>query len=178
MSSQNYTYAEHRFRFAAWAAARAAMRGFSFKNEDACPALKEIGLDKISGNDYWLLEIDDYDIQHAIWRNKLCNHWENKKNTSMSHGRAAKFINVFIKTLMPQNMNTICPNLQKRWCEIHPPIDSIILENMSKCNFGNSNIDWKSYTWTKLDSKQYQELIDNIRKDEPCLWKIERFWTL
>ena len=176
MTGQKHLYAEHRFRFAAWAAARAIQQptkdGFSFKTKEAPDIFKAICFDKIAGKDDWLLKIDDFDTQHAAWRDKLVKH---KKG--MTHGRAAKLINVFIKTLMPSDMSKVSDELQERWSKVHPPIDRIMLKNMNmkKCKFGNIN--WEVYLpWTQLKSCEYQELIDNIRQHEPCLWKIERFW--
>ena len=177
MTEQDYTYAKHRFRFAAWAAAQAIQQptrdGFGFKNKEATPLFEAIGFDKIAGKDDWLLEIDDFDARHTIWRNEVYKRLENKKG--MSHGRAAKLINIFIKALMPSDMDSISSELQERWCKVHPPIDSILLGNMDEVEFGGKK-DWGKVPWTKLNPDQYEELIGNIRQYEPCLWKIERLW--
>ena len=210
---QYYTYAEHRFRFAAWAAIGAVKRNMSspVRKTNGKPAegeltniiidiFEEIGFYEIAGKDNWLLKIKDFDIQHASWRKRIRELAKEKRishgtsikkekreiggylreKESMSHGLAAKLINIFIKTLMPPDLYSVSPELQKRWCKVHPPIDGILLRKMDTCGFGNGNVNWvKQYhPWTKLTSCQYQELIDNIRyHDKPnCLWKIERFW--
>ena len=95
----------------------------------------------------------------------------------MSHGQAAKLINIFIKALMPSDMDSISSELQERWGKVHPPIDSILLGNMDEVEFGGKK-DWGKVPWTKLNPDQYEELIGNIiYHDKPNpLWKIERFW--
>ena len=148
-------------------------RGFSFKTKEGPDIFEAIGFDKIAGKDDWLLEIDGFDAQHKIWRDQLYKCLEDRKG--MSHGRAAKLINVFIKALMPSDMSKVSDELRERWGEVHPPIDRIMLEAMDSKEFGGKK-DWGKVPWTKLKCKQYQELIDNIRQHEPCLWKIERFW--
>ena len=212
MSKHDYTYAEHRFNFVAWAAIGAVKRNMSspVRKTNGKPAegeltniimgiFEEIGFREIAGKDNGLLmKNKDFDIQHASWRECICKLAKDKKishgtsikkdkretgnylreKESMSHGLAAKLINIFIKALMPSDMDSISSELQERWCKVHPPIDSILLNGMDECGFGNGNVNWvKQYApWTKLTSCEYQELIDNIRQYEPCLWKIERFW--
>ena len=96
----------------------------------------------------------------------------------MSHGQAAKLINVFVKALMPSNIYSVSSEIKEYWCRIvHPPIDSILLKNMQDENFGNLNIRWNTkYTWTKLNPNEYEFIIKAIKDNEPCLWKIERLW--
>ena len=161
MTKQEYTYAEHRFRFAAWAAIGAVKRNMSApvsKNGKAASGeltnividiFKKIGFCKIAGKDNWLLEIEDFDIQHASWRKDICGFAQKKgishgksidkdprkkgdilrEKEGMSHGQAAKLINVFIKALMPSDMYSISSELRDHWGEVHPPIDSILLKN-------------------------------------------------
>ena len=182
MTKHDYTYAKHRFRFAAWAAAQAIQQptrdGFGFKNKEATPLFEAIGFDKIAGKDDWLLEIDDFDAHHTIWRDGVYKRLENKKG--MSHGRAAKLINIFVKALMPSDMDTISDELQERWCEVHLPIDRGMLKEMDNCGFGNGNVHWvEQYEpWTQLTSCEYQCLINDMKVYEPCLWRVERFWKL
>ena len=180
MIEHDYTYVEHRFRFAAWAATRAIQAGSAikgFKVKDAQDILEEIGLDKIAGKDYWLLEIDDFDAQHTAWRKSISDSAKKKGFDRMTHGRAAKLINVFIKVLMPSDMYSISPELRERWGKVHPPIDRNMLKKMDEKGFGGKK-DWGKVGWQKLNCCEYQCLIDNIRKHEPCFWKIERFWKL
>ena len=37
---------------------------------------------------------------------------------------------------------------------------------------------WGKYKWSKMDSEQYQEVIDGIKKLnlEDGLWSIEKYW--
>ena len=191
---QYYTYAEHRFRFAAWAAARAVKKLSAKKSTKNLTTIlldilrdKKIGFREISGKDNWLLEVDAFDIQHACWRNRICKLANKKQIThtdlngkGMSHGQAAKLINVFIKTLMPSDMYNIPPELRECWSKVHPPVDRDMLKEMDNCGFGNGNVHWvEEYEpWTQLTSCEYEKLINDIRLYEPCLWKTERFWKL
>ncbi len=218
MTEQEYTYAEHRFRFATWAATR-AMKKLSApppKKQGKLTGiltdiLREVLFDKITGKDDWQLEdeilgddwilrIEYSDSKHASWRKRICELAKEKeithtdlKGEAMSHGQAAKLINVFIKALMPLDMDTVSDELRTFWCTVHPPIDSIMLGNMDKCiqcnppktdkcecEFGCRFVEhakkWKSYTWTQLGPCDYENLIRNIKEHEPCLWKIENFW--
>ena len=227
MTKKEYSYAEHRFRFAAWAAARAVInQHISYPPAQELPYLKrpgalrntlvailrEVLFNRIAGEkdwqlkdevleDNWLLKIGDFDTQHKKWRNRICecakeegiNHGGKKsKKRGMSHGQAAKLINIFIKALMPSDMDTISSERKKLWCEVHPPIDSILLKGMDECNqcpppkAGECKCGsgcrfvkkekWQDYKWTKLGPCDYENLIKNIREHEPCLWKIERYW--
>lgn len=197
MTEQEYTYAEHRFRFAAWAAARAVKKLSAEKSDKKLTTIltdilrkvffdkepKEQLKDEELGND-WILKIGYSDDKHACWRKHICKLSEEKeithtdpKERTMSHGQAAKLINVFIKSLMPSDMYSISPELKERWDRVHPPIDRILLTNMDKERFGGKK-DWGKVAWTQLKSSEYQRLIDNIKKHEPCLWKIERFWKV
>lgn len=233
MTKQEYTYAEHRFRFAAWAAARAVIpNSISYPPKKKLPylersgalrkvlvnILREVFFDKITGKDNWqledeilednwLLKISNFEIQHKEWRNRICElakgrdifHGDNTKpkEKGMSHGQAAKLINVFIKALMPSDMDTISSERKKLWCEVHPPIDSILLKGMDdpcnqcpppkvgecKCGYGCRFVKetkWEGYKWTQLGPCDYENLIENIKnitkRHKICLWEIERFW--
>ena len=202
--NEQYPYAEHRFRFAAWAAARAVKKlsvPSSKKPNKLTGILTDILREALFGKragegdwqlkdeilgDDWILRIEYSDTKHASWRKHICELATKKgiihvdpKETIMSHGQAAKLINIFIKALMPSDMSKVSDELQKLWGEVHPPIDRIMLEAMDSKEFGGKK-DWGKVPWTKLKCKQYQELIDNIRyhdKPKPS-WKTERFWKL
>ena len=203
MTKKEYSYAEHRFRFAAWAAARAVKKLSAEKSKEKLTTiltdiLRETFFDKRTGEgnwqlkdevleDSWLLKISDFDTRHQEWRDCIRQRAEEKGIThtdiageAMSHGQAAKLINVFIKALMPSDMDKVSDERKKLWGKVHPPIDSILLRKMDKCGFGNGNVKWvKQYgPWTQLTPYKYEKLINDIRLYEPCLWKTERFWKL
>jgi hypothetical protein len=63
----------------------------------------------------------------------------------------------------------------------HPPIDSILLGNLSKSvgQPAGERIRWSSAKWTKLSGEDYALLVKSLRRvagDEP-MWKLERYWS-
>ena len=98
-------------------------------------------------------------------------------NLKMTHGVAAKLINLYLKCRF------VCGGFHDhpRVRNLHPPIDSVMLKALAKANVGGFETDWKKLQdqkWSKLNSTQYEKAIQLIRhcmKDQP-LWKIEEYW--
>ena len=185
-----YIYAEHRFRFAAWAAGSAVTQiGFSFKVKDAHDILEATGFRGLAEEGAkWLPEPEKFDEKHCDWRISI----RREAKQELSHGRAAKLINVFLKALMPPDLENLPAGHKEKWCAAHPPIDRILLENMKKDGVGASDF-WSSLpgspppAWTQFESKDYQKVIDLVRENEKSclglgssglapLWKVERYW--
>jgi len=175
----SFTIEKNRHIFACWAASRAA--GVSplcrFKVEKG----KEI-LDKVFGEDGQKALDDslknnekDFDKYHRELRQDIIitEIVKMKSGELMSHGVAAKLINLYFKTIY------ICGNYKndEGIKFIHPPIDSLLLESLKKNEENNKEL-WGKYKWSKMDSEQYQEVIDGIRKLnlEDGLWSIEKYW--
>jgi hypothetical protein len=64
---------------------------------------------------------------------------------------------------------------------IHPPIDSILLDELYKQNVGNLRDEWnlvRKIRWSKLNSDQYERVINAIKRVVPNggLWRIEQYW--
>jgi hypothetical protein len=98
-----------------------------------------------------------------------------KTRAEISHGRAAKLINVYLKAAA-----FVCGGYHEhpKVTSLHPLTDRLLLQRMSSERFGERD-DWKDFSWTKLNSEDYQGLIDRIRtasRGQP-LWKIECFWA-
>ena len=193
-SPKCYTYAEHRFRFAAWAAGSAVTQiGFSFKVKDAHDILEATGFRGLAEEGVeWLPEPANFDVQHRDWRRSIRREAKQNKIQGLSHGRAAKLINVFLKALMPPDLENLPAGHKEKWCTVHPPIDRILLANMKKDGVGCPDF-WSSLpgssfpAWTQFGSEDYQKVIDLIREnEESCLglgsngpvplWKVERYW--
>ena len=227
--AKDYTYAEHRFRFAAWAAGNAAVRGLSLKsakdkfkakdNEGVAFAvayrmLKKAGLCGIAEKGAeGLPDPEDFDKKHRAWCEKV--HKEaadleiktvpaDKNDRYWSDGRSAKLINVFLKALMPADIEDegFSAEGKAKWYAVHPPIDRMVLGGMNDSKrkkeerFGYRykgiwvtlpGTKGKSYyipTWQKFEYKDYQKVICMIRcnlldcgETSPLpLWKNERFF--
>ncbi len=65
----------------------------------------------------------------------------------------------------------------------HPPIDNILLRNLSRCSELKSEHKpaWRKVAWTRLENDAYYELITQLRgalnENDPW-WKLEEHWTV
>jgi hypothetical protein len=94
-----------------------------------------------------------------------------------THGIAAKLINIYLKGIFVCGGHAAHPNVEA----IHPPIDSLLLEELYKNNVGGLKKEWtiaRKIRWSKFDSNQYEYVINLIRmtSNGSPLWKIESFW--
>jgi hypothetical protein len=169
----SYSEYEHRHNFFIWAAARAAQRGFT-NVEMLRDALEQSRIEEFVKSG----ELKgSFDENHKLWCASICDYLNEKGIQNVSYGRAAKLVNVYLKGMV------VIGDLQSELARIiHPPIDRILLKNLSK----NGNFDrkmkdkFKSSNWTQLNEVEYFELVDSFRlfiKNEP-FWKIEEFWTV
>lgn len=115
---------------------------------------------------------EQIDQEHRLWRDKMIS----ASDGFLSHGHAAKFINVYLKTRFVVGQ----PPSQARDL-LHPPIDRLLLTKLRKLNFGGENAAWLKYkhvAWSKLTSDEYESLIAAFRKDlsGAPLWSIETHW--
>ena len=142
----------------------------------------------------WLPDPKDFDAEHRKWCETICEEAKScGVQKEMSHGIAAKLINVFIKTLMPPDLETLPAGIKAKWYAVHPPVDRKVLQNM-KTKVGDPKF-WSSLpgrqgpSWREFNAENYQGVIDLIRKDlckrlklhpdAPVpLWMNERFWIL
>ena len=183
-----YTYEKHRFRFAAWAAGNATRRGISLTAKDAHNILKATDFSGLAKKGVeWLPDPEDFDAKHRIWCEKICKKAKLLEISGWSHGRSAKLINVFIKDLMPPNLEFLPAEEKAKWYAVHPPIDRKVLENMKEEKVGGPAF-WSPFpAWTTFEANEYQSLIDMIREDlrtrlvlapgDPVpLWKNEQHW--
>lgn len=180
----SYGICEHKHKFAVWAAG-SAVRGLSVRSakhliEDAGLKLLECNPDNLPGPDD--KSIDD---QHRGWREAMVKEAQakgiqfNRKNGlhPFTHGYAAKLINIYLKTVFVCGGHEKHPNVEG----IHPPIDSELLNGLSKCKSVTNPDFWKEADirgWTSYDSDYYEKVIQAIRNqlgNEP-LWKIEKCW--
>lgn len=184
--NNEYNIEEHRHRFAAWAAGRAAhirprkrsatvgsITSFTVKTAKELleAALCESGLVSLADLPLAAKEMDG---AHRAWRTKMV-HEAKGNSISMSHGVAAKLINVYMKARFVSSS----PEEEKRVAILHPPIDSLLLKNLGADNFGGEGAFWKKQVWSKLDSDAYEAIIEKIRNNlgQQPMWTIERYWV-
>ena len=97
--------------------------------------------------------------------------------------RAAKLVAIYLKSMI------VCgPDAGSKLAHIaHPPIDSILLknisENINKYDKFRCLRDGKigKLSWTKLNEKQYFDLINTFRRflnGSTPFWHLEKFWTI
>lgn len=175
--ASDYCLAEHKHRFAAWAASRAArVKRFSLKVSVGKALLDEIGLSAFVEDPDRLPNADAMDAVHADWRDRV-KRSASKRFPDCTHGTSAKLINVYLKTVF------VCGGFHAhpKVALLHPPIDRLLLAELAKQDVGGHKRFWQSMHkqgWSSFTSEQYQEVIDYIRlvmKGRP-LWEIERYW--
>lgn len=168
----DYDHSEHAHRFAAWAAGRAASTptlrlkvGDCQKWVEAVPELR-----KCAGSIDELPNAESFDAAHRQWRGKLIKQAQNQ---AMTHGIAAKIINIYLKAAVSHWRDQDNPKVKA----MHPPIDRLLLKALrDECPaiWQGQNLSWSTF-----DEEQYVDVINRVKRtvgtDEP-LWKIERYW--
>ncbi|MFZ0254059.1 MAG: hypothetical protein WAN46_00075, partial [Gammaproteobacteria bacterium] len=121
-----YSIDEHRHRFAAWAAGRAAsVKGCRFTVKKAKDILESVGLRALVSTPKNLPYPECFDAEHRAWRQKII---ERAGEPRFTHGIAAKLINVYLKSAF------VCGGYHEhpRVRAIHPPIDGLLLRELSE----------------------------------------------
>jgi hypothetical protein len=117
----------------------------------------------------------EFDQQHALWRRDVLSR-ASDQHLNMTHGVAAKLINVYLKAVFVCGGHDDHPKVKA----IHPPIDRLLLESLARCPKTRDITEWKSFhPWTRLDSNRYEALINLVRRALPNgepLGKIEEYW--
>lgn len=170
-----YSIEEHRHRFAAWAAGRAAsVNGCRFPVEEAKGILERTGMNTFIFHPEHLPLPHDIDSIHREWRRKVI---EAAHGYPFTHGVAAKLINIYLKAAF------VCGGSHDddRVRALHPPIDSVLLEELYRRNIDNRKSVWdeaRRIRWSNFTSDQYEKVIRNIREamKGAALWEVERYW--
>lgn len=172
-----YTTEEHKHRFSAWAAGRAAsVKSCRFSVEQAKTILESVGLDRLLADPNNLPSPQETDANHRKWRDDTIIAAGNLGIT-FTHGVAAKLINIHLKAGFVCGGHHDHVNVQA----LHPPIDSVLLDEFSAQNIGGHRRAWneaRRIRWSNFDSQQYETVIHNIRMSMPnqALWEVERYW--
>ena len=113
-----YTIEEHKHRFAAWAASRAAsVKGCRFSVEQGKAILERVQLNRLLPSPDNLPAPKSFDEVHREWRNQVISAAQ-ELGLEFTHGVAAKLINVYFKAAF------VCGGYHNhvRVKAIHPPI--------------------------------------------------------
>ncbi len=173
----SYSIEQHKHRFSAWAAGRAAnVKGCRFSVEQAKAIIEAVALERLLTSPDELPLPSDIDSVHALWRAQVITE-SAALGLTFTHGIAAKLINVYLKAAF------VCGGYHdhERVQALHPPIDALLLASLAKGDVGGQGRAWRNARdgkWSKLDSRQYQAVIDAIRAATPSnpMWLIEEHW--
>lgn len=164
-----YTFNQHRHNYATWTAARAVQRNFTTTGKIKY-AIERSGLRDFSESDQNITK-GEFDQLHQIWAEQLTHAFSSKGVPNCSYGRAAKIISIYLKTSIILCNKANC----NRSPLIHPPIDGILLRNVSQCE-GLSDL--KSIKWTILSKDEYWHLTKRLTDHFKFFdWRLEHFWS-
>ncbi len=173
-----YSIEEHKHRFAAWAAARAAsVNKCRFSVELGKQILDSAEMNNVARSIDNLPRAIEFDAKHREWRNKVIRAAQRHQLT-FTHGVSAKLINIYLKSIFVCGHN----HEDSRVKAIHPPIDSVLLDALYYGNVGNLRNQWQTARrtrWSRLNSAQYEGVISSIKQiipDGNGLWQIEEYW--
>lgn len=173
-----YTIDEHKHRYAAWAASRAAStKTCRFSVQQGKSIIVTLGLHLLIADPALLPLPGDLDSRHRAWRTTAIQIANSMGLTHFTHGIAAKLINVYLKGVF------VCAGHQMHInvAALHPPIDRLLLDELYKGAIGGQRQIWaaaRKARWSKFDSNQYESVIVGIRATmgESPLWHIEQYW--
>lgn len=172
-----YTIDEHKHRFAAWAASRAAsVKGCRFSVKQGKKVLEAAGMRKLISDPNNLPLPEGMDATHRQWRHAVINA-ALAEGLNFTHGIAAKLINVYLKA------GFVCGGHHgpERVQAVHPPIDSLLLDELYFKNIDGRRAVWneaRRIRFSNFDSNQYERVIEAIRDavQEAALWRVEQYW--
>lgn len=177
-TKKEYSHFLHRHNFSAWAAARAAQRGFPVTVPEIVSAIERSGLEGAVANtkSYPLTSVD-FDSFHRRYAREIINLLKAEGVGSVTYGRAAKIIAIYLKSMV-----VIGPPWDTRFaCIIHPPLDRILLRGLARRDSLPKGLKQKCETinWTELSEDEYFDLIQALRQaglDKPAFWMLEQHW--
>src|SRR5437660_689092 len=95
-----YDLAEHRHRFAVWAAARAAQRGFTTVS-NLRAAVEDCGVREFLRTcDPESIDAEAFEQHHRAWCGKIISRLSDAGVKNPTYGRAAKLIGVYLKSMV------------------------------------------------------------------------------
>lgn len=187
----HYTLDEHRHRFAAWCATRAASssRLCRFKTADGARLISGTELEVMARSWDAMPEPEYFNSVHRSLRCQMVRLAPevigDGPSKQFTHGVAAQLINVYLKAAcvgpMPANREAPGGMRDDKLNAVHPPIGRGLLTALERHNVGGLRPIWASLNrtgWSKFDSKQYEHVIQAVREvTNGALWRIEGFWV-
>ncbi|HZK81224.1 MAG TPA: hypothetical protein VFC46_09165 [Humisphaera sp.] len=184
-----YDLLEHRHRFSVWAAARAAQRGCKKASVSLLrDAVERCGVVEfvtkfVKAEVPHAITEDAFSQYHSEWCGSILKIISERGVEGFAYGRAAKLVGIYLKSMVVLGTNQNADQNAKLARIIHPPIDGILLRNMSDCPeiISPRKAGWKNVKWTKLKEDEYFVLVSELRQALPApepFWKLERFWTV
>lgn len=174
-----YDLSEHGHRFAVWAAARAAQRGFTTV-ENLRDALQSTGIRNAVANPESLeLRLSGFEALHRQWCSSICSALRHRRIPSGTYGRAAKLVAVYLKATVIMGDGANSP----LGLSMHPPIDRTLLHTLAACARIESphKSEWRNTNWTRLNEQGYYRLIAQLREvvpDSQPFWMLEQYWNM
>ena len=164
----SYTFSDHLHNFSVWTAARAVQRAYTTtKNIKAAIDKTELAQLALKCD---IKTSDEFDIFHRK-TSKILIEYLSGIGIYTSYGRAAKIIAIYLKTSIIIKYSGES-DLSKI---IHPPIDNILLTNLSK---SNKHLNVSNIKWTQLSEDEYFELIKRLRSLHfNGFWELEKYWS-
>ena len=148
--------------------ARAVQRNFT-NTANIKTAIEVCGLREFA-EDNVLYSQTQFDNLHKEWVAKLKAAFAGLSIT-ISYGRTAKIIAIYLKTAAVFCSRGECAKSKI----IHPPIDSILLNNLEK-NAAIKGL--KIIKWTNIEDVDYWWLVKTIRDYfNNFNWTLEAYWT-
>jgi hypothetical protein len=176
-SDEAYDISEHRHRFAVWAAARAAQRGFTTVGNlrDALEAtdIRQVAFAAKSRH----VTAEQFDALHRRWCSAISAYLRSRDIANVTYGRSAKLVAVYLKTIVIMGENWDSPLGR----HMHPPIDRTLLQRLASSDRVTlpHKVEWRLITWTQLGESDYYRLVEQLRsaipQDAP-FWTIEESW--
>ena len=173
-----YTIDEHKHRFSAWAASRAAsVTNYRFSVLVGRKIIEKIEFMDFAANpDSAQVVVEQFDQMHQQWREQAIEA-AHERGKNFSHGIAAKLINVYLKGMI------VCGGFYDHPIAacLHPPIDELLLKELYVNDIGGLRNTWskaRKQRWSNFDSQQYEDVISAIRQamSGSPLWQIEQHW--
>lgn len=178
--AMEYHPAEHRFRFAAWAAstaARSSRRVCTFPVSAGVQLLSMSSLKWMALGSHWLPSSrDSFDQTHQRWCEEILRLGQSEVSVSFTYGISAKLVNCFLKALFLQTMvgspfdhyterDEIGRDASTRF--LHPPIDRLLMKEATRISDSATARRWKallSIGWSNFSLGDYTDAISLCRE--------------
>lgn len=173
--TMEYHPAEHRFRFASWAAstaARSSRQVCTFPVSKGAKLLRMSGLKWLSLGSHWLPRTrEDFDLAHDQWCEEIRHLAQDEISNSFTYGISAKLVNCFLKALFLQTMvgppfDPYGDRGEMGWDEstrfIHPPIDRVLMKEAARRSEPAMKKRWKQLIgvgWSRFTRDDYIRAI-------------------